>query len=160
MRLRNGLTDVVGTGGVGTSAFCKMAMSRSIRYPRSSPGRSPRTMLFSLMSRCKIPIVVRYSCPDMPSYQHTISIMTTQEGNVPNSAPRNPRTKSCTPQKYFTGRFNSETEMVSTRFSIFSFSIWSSRNPLIAPSVVHVLPLLSTLNVLCPCQDRFLDHKG
>ena len=64
-RNANSSTDVA-TGCVGSSASCKMAMSRSIRYPRSSPGRSPRTMLFSLMSRCKIPIVVRYACPGAP----------------------------------------------------------------------------------------------
>ena len=149
-RRRNRIRGLPGSASVGSSAFCRMAMSKSIRYPRSSPGRSPRTMLFSLMSRCKIPIVVRYSCPGMSWYQHTISSLAAQERNVPNNAPRNPRTKSCTPQKYFTGRFNSETEMVSTRFSISSF--WSSRNPLIAASVVHVLPFLSTLRVLNACQ--------
>ena len=148
----NGSPGVAGTGCEGSSAFCKMAVPRSIRYPRSSQGRSPRTMLFSMMSRCKIPIFVRYSCPAMPSYQHSISITTVKERNMPNSAPRNPRTKSCTSQKYFTGRFNSETEMVSTRFSTFSVSIWSSRNPLIPPSVVHVWPFISALNVLNTCQ--------
>lgn len=64
---------------------------KSIKYPRSSPGRRARTMLFSVMSRCKIPMLVRYSWP-----QRSISetFRAVRERNVPSNAPRNPLTKS------------------------------------------------------------------
>ena len=44
--------------------------------------------------------------------------MMTCARDTPNGAPRNTRTKSCKPQKYFTGLFSSEIETVSPQFSM------------------------------------------